>query len=106
MCLFSTQVECNTKLDPTKTTLLKVRSPLPPLCPTLPSVFVQIMSLDGNASADKFPAGQHLLGDTLTGAAVAPRVHAYTCCLLRLQRVTYFCSPVLTFYQPNLKLKD
>uniref|UniRef100_A0A672IRC9 Protein NDRG1-like n=1 Tax=Salarias fasciatus TaxID=181472 RepID=A0A672IRC9_SALFA len=27
------QVECNTKLDPTKTTLLKVRGPFPALCP-------------------------------------------------------------------------
>lgn len=81
--MFCTQVECNTKLDPTKTTLLKVRGPLPPLSPTRACVFVPIMSLDGNALADKFPVAQHLLGDTLTGAAVIPRVHAYTCCLFR-----------------------
>lgn len=59
------QVECNTKLDPTKTTLLKVKALFSSL-PHLSYPRWDYNSLDGNPSADKIPLAQHLPGDTLT----------------------------------------
>lgn len=63
MCYLYPQVECNTKLDPTKTTLLKVQGPPPPPVPCPHSDY---NSLDGNALADKIPVAQHVSGDILT----------------------------------------
>lgn len=92
------QVECNTKLDPTKATLLKVRAPL---IPSVVAFTPHLLShpdynhLDDNSSADKIPLAQHLPGDILTSGMTAerfPRAHWPTSAGLWR-----------AFYEPHLK---
>lgn len=95
------QVECNTKLDPTKATLLKVRAPLHSLCcglyptPPVSCSHPGYSRLDENSSADKIPLAQHLLGDILTSVMTAER----------FSRAHWPTSAGLwrAFYEPHLK---